>query len=385
MKLDIQSIPRRSLLLGSAAFLTGCAIPALPDIPGVYRKAQAFELLGETYIPYRQQFEGTTVGGLSAIDYDPKTRLFDLLSDDRSDYSPARFYRVQLTFDGKGLAPPELIEVVTLKQGNGIAWPNRANAAAGVPVPDPEAMRRLPDGSILWTSEGDFPRRFPPAVYHADASGRLLREFDLPPCFAVGAEHGARNNLAFEGLAIDEAGTQAWVSMENALLQDGAKPSIDSPGGPCRFTLFDVARGTASRQIAYRLDPIPARPLLRGTFADNGVSEILMLDSRRLLVLERAYVAGKGISLRIYCVDTEDGTDTLDIDTLNSTNHRVARKRLVVDFSNLKLSRLDNTEGMTWGPRLSDGRRTLFVVSDDNFNPLQVTQIAMFAVNEELI
>ena len=39
---------------------------------------------------------------------------------------------------------------------------------------------------------------------------------------------------------------------------------------------------------------------------------------------------------------------------------------------------LDNTEGMCWGPRRPDGRRTLVVVSDDNFNARQVTQFAAF-------
>jgi hypothetical protein len=42
------------------------------------------------------------------------------------------------------------------------------------------------------------------------------------------------------------------------------------------------------------------------------------------------------------------------------------------------LSRLDNTEGMCWGPPLPNGKRMLVVVSDDNFNPLQITQFAAF-------
>ncbi len=33
---------------------------------------------------------------------------------------------------------------------------------------------------------------------------------------------------------------------------------------------------------------------------------------------------------------------------------------------------------MAWGPRLPNGRRSLVVVSDDNFNPSQVTQFAAF-------
>ena len=50
------------------------------------------------------------------------------------------------------------------------------------------------------------------------------------------------------------------------------------------------------------------------------------------------------------------------------------RKRLLADFAHLCLSRLNNTEGIAWGPTLHNGYRTLVFVSDDNFNPLQVTQ-----------
>jgi len=35
---------------------------------------------------------------------------------------------------------------------------------------------------------------------------------------------------------------------------------------------------------------------------------------------------------------------------------------------------VDNLEGMTWGPRLASGERVLLLVSDNNFNPAQVTQ-----------
>ena len=35
----------------------------------------------------------------------------------------------------------------------------------------------------------------------------------------------------------------------------------------------------------------------------------------------------------------------------------------------------DNLEGMTFGPDLPDGSRTLVLVSDNNFEPLQKTQI----------
>ncbi|MCC5698826.1 esterase-like activity of phytase family protein [Klebsiella pneumoniae] len=46
----------------------------------------------------------------------------------------------------------------------------------------------------------------------------------------------------------------------------------------------------------------------------------------------------------------------------------------------LGLDTVDNIEGITWGPRLPDGRRSLVLVSDDNFAPDQVTQIVVLAV-----
>jgi hypothetical protein len=40
----------------------------------------------------------------------------------------------------------------------------------------------------------------------------------------------------------------------------------------------------------------------------------------------------------------------------------------------------DNVEGMTFGPKLPDGRQVLIVVSDNNFNPSQTTQFIALAV-----
>ena len=74
-------------------------------------------------------------------------------------------------------------------------------------------------------------------------------------------------------------------------------------------------------------------------------------------------------------------SDTLALPQLTAANHQPAPKTLVADFATLGLSRLDNTEGMTWGPVLQHGNRssrTLVVVSDDNFRSAQTTQFAAF-------
>lgn len=339
------------------------------------------KLLGEARLPHRLPFRGTIVGGLSGIDYDAARGEYLLLSDDRSDLSPARFYTANWALDGA----PNLTSVTPLLRVNSTAWPNRRHAANDVPVPDPEALRWRPDtGTVLWTSEGDAARGFGPALYESRRDGGLIRQISLPAMFAPSPDgrRGARDNLGFEGLALTADHREAWLGMENALAQDGGIPTQDAPGGPCRFTRVDLASGRVTAQIAYQPDAIPLRPLVPGTYADNGVSEVLMLDAHRMLVLERAYATGRGNSLRLYEIDTRTASDVLTLDVLAPDNHRPASKTLVADFATLGLSRLDNTEGMCWGPPLPDGRRLLVVVSDDNFNPLQITQFAAFAYTD---
>jgi hypothetical protein len=97
-----------------------------------------------------------------------------------------------------------------------------------------------------------------------------------------------------------------------------------------------------------------------------------------MLVLELAFSMGVGMSLRLYEIDTRGASDTLATPQLVAGDYRPAAKKLVADFGALGLSRLDNTEGMCWGPRLANGRRTLVFVSDDNFSARQVTQFAAF-------
>jgi hypothetical protein len=368
---------RRTLMRAAGAAcvigVTGCiSRPAVQPPAG----PRALHLLGEAILPNALQFKDTTVGGLSALDHDPASGRWVALSDDRSELEPARFYTLRVEVSERGLRV-EPLDVATLRQANGQPFPPRKN---GGEVVDPEGLRILPGGQrVLWTSEGDEPVNQSPALREARIDGSHMRTFAVPAMLQFGRPGtGPRANQTFEGLALTPDARTAWVAMETALLQDGPEPGVGRPGGPCRFTAFDVASGRAVRQIAYLPDGIPQPPTIPGGYADNGVSEILMRDADRMLVLERAYSMGAGNSLRLYEIDTRAGSDTLAMEELENGNHRAAPKRLVADFSHLGLSRLDNTEGMCWGPRLANGRRTLVFVSDDNFSARQVTQFAAF-------
>jgi len=338
-------------------------------------------LIGQATLEHKWVYAGTTVGGLSGIDYDAQSGQYLLLSDDRSAMDPARYYTARITYTAQALAAPEFTRVVPLRNAAGQTYAPSRRAVDGVDVPDPEAVRWLPGANtFLWTSEGDFARGFGPALRATRAAdGALLRDYALPAAFAPnpGAKTGPRDNATLEGLALSPDGRTAWLAMEGPWRQDGARATPASGGAPVRITAIDIESGRALRQVAYQPDPVPHKSPIPGGYTTNGVSEILADGPDHLLVLERAYTLGVGNSVRLYRIRLDSGSDTLAVEALAPGNHTPAPKALVADFAQLGLPHVDNIEGMTWGPPLpgaAGGGRVLVLVSDDNFNPAQTTQ-----------
>ncbi|WP_431098671.1 esterase-like activity of phytase family protein [Polaromonas aquatica] len=381
---------RRRLVFGAGAAavlgLAGCGAPQ-PVAASTQLAPTRLRLIGESRIAHRLQFQGTTVGGLSGIDYDAASGLYYLVSDDGSNINPARFYTARIALGMNSLGPPELLGVTPLRQGDSSTY---AAALRGIQAPDPEAIRWRSDSqTLLWITEGHSLTGVAPELRESRADGTLVREFTLPAMFDFHLTRGPRINRALEGLALTPDGKTAWIAMESAMRQDGPMPTVQAPGGPCRFTQIDLANAKVLRQIAYVPDAIPRAPVAPATQADNGVVEILMLDADRMLVLERAYMAGwgpeRGNSLRLYLIDTRQGSDTLATPALQAGAWRAADKTLIADFSAFtgpgpgrRLERLDNTEGMAWGPVLPNGNRSLVFISDDNFSSRQISQWLAF-------
>ncbi len=186
-----------------------------------------------------------------------------------------------------------------------------------------------------------------------------------------GQEIGPRRNFAFEGLSFAPDGNSIWVATESALFQDGP---LATPGAGTVTRITHLDRdGKVLGQFAYPLDPIQAMPAGKGG-GDNGVAEFLALDDRRALVLERSGVEGADgiwkLYIRIYAIDTTGATDIAAVPSLAGASYRPVVKRLVIDLAKTPdLGPIDNIEGMSWGPLLSDGKRSLVLVSDNNFNP----------------
>ncbi len=380
------------------SLLSGCAtIPDRQSAPTSIASAPlpdfTLRLIGERRLDHRLAFGGTIVGGLSGIDYDPASDLYYLISDDRSVFSPTRFYTARLKIDEHAFADVALQTVVTLMRPDNTPYPPHGSDDAA----DAEAIRfDRGTRSLWWTSEGERtprkrrggPRLIDPFIRQSALDGRYLGEIPLDPMFRISAQaRGPRDNRVFEGATLAVDTQSLWVAMEGPLIQDGPMPTRDR-GAWSRFSRHDRmpsrSFGSLAVQLAYPIDPIPAESAWTIAYAVNGVSEILAIDATRFLVLERAFILGLGWRVRLYQADASHASDIRTIESLapdsgGRLDFVPMEKRLVLDLDTLGIA-IDNLEGLCFGPTLSNGHRTLILVSDDNFNPGQVTQFLAFEI-----
>lgn len=249
---------------------------------------------------------------------------------------------------------------------------------------DPEGVRRLDNGSYLISDE------YGPRLAIFDPRGRLVRSLDPTTDFRITSDtvgesdRGACPNRGFEGVAVwvsDEQPTRYLAAIQSPLLQDGVIREDKCLGINCRFPAFD-AEGNAGGQFVYQLDSQKA-----------GVSEILAVDPGRFLVLERDSKAGVDAKIkRIFLVDARDATDVSSIDALPVDNlpENVVpmRKQLLIDLLDPRFGLAgsdagEKPEGLAWGSDLPDGRRSLWVVFDNDFETHRDTEIYCFAIDAE--
>jgi hypothetical protein len=369
-------------LLACCVLAAGCgstqSSPAQPPPP-----PPSFIYLGQVEVPHGYLFDETTVGGLSAISYDPGRQVYYVISDDRSAKNPARFYTVRITFPDNTLGSVDWVATTPFMDKTGGPFPSLApDAAPPMIPPDPEGIafdeRRQ---QLYWSSEGERitkdlarPLLLNPWVRVAGLDGDYRHEFTLPAGLDMSADHtGARQNHALEGLTLTPDGSSLWAAMEAPGHNDGELPTFEH-GALTRVTRFDVDTGTPTAQFAYPLDSVSA-----GMGGDNGLSDLVALDDDNFLVIERGY--GTFAVARIYRANIAGAENILDRPSLTGASPKVMSKTLIADLSKVpEIPHLDNVEGITLGPKLSDGRQSVVLVTDDNFNPQQATQFYAFAM-----
>lgn len=382
MNLGKRLIPISFMMMAAIAPVSAAVAQEASPVasPAAVGAISSLSLLGEQDLSNLTMVDGTLVGGLSGIDYDPESGAWVVISDDRSANNPARFYSADIAYGADGFEMVEITTEHTLLQADGEPYPN---AETGGEVPDPEGIRFDPiTGGYWWTSEGDRNLGINPSLNLTDADGQLVTSFGLPEAFDMhpDEELGSRNNGVLEGLTLSADGETIWLAMESPLYQDGPDATADA-GSITRLIQLD-RDGNVLAQYAYPLDPIAAKP--EGDGGNNGVTEILAVDESRFLMIERSGVPDANnvwkMYIRVYEISIDGATDVSSIDALAGAEYVPAAKRLLLDFDDLGLDYIDNVEGLAWGPVLPNGNASIVFVSDNNFNQTQQTQFYAFEV-----
>jgi hypothetical protein len=349
-------------------------------------KIQHLKFLHEYIIPFNYQFENTTVGGLSGIDYNPQKNEYYFISDDRSDKNPARFYTANVLINNYKIDSVIFLKITSFKDHNGKVYPNSKQDPFH--TPDPEALRFDPKNNrFIWSSEGERivnPSKTileNPAVTEIDSNGNFIDTFALPPQVKMSSkEYGPRQNGVFEGLTFTDNYNSLLVNVEEPLLQDGPAATVDS-GGVTRIIKFNIPAKKPVAEYAYKLDPVAHAPFPAGSFMINGIPDILSVDNNHLLVIERSFSTGHlSCTIKVYLADISSPENIQGMNSLKRNTHfKLIRKKLLLNMDDLGIF-IDNIEGVTFGPTLPDGKRSLLFIADNNFNPLEKTQLLLFEI-----
>ena len=349
------------------------------------------EFLGEVIIPTGTMFDGTEIGGLSSITFDKGRGVYHTLSDDQGNRpldnpDPVRYYTIDIDLDDGLLDSGDVtfLDVTQLYESKKTPF-----APGGL---DPEGFVLGRQGFFYMSSEGNILADpiIDPFIRRYNMNGRVTADLPIPDKYIPnGVDRGVRFNLAFESLNLTPDRRQLVTAGEGALFQDGPASTFEE-GSLARILFYDNAKRLPVAEYVYEVDPW-AEP--SGIFGVNGIVEVLPIDNAgTMLVMERSFSVGgtlgggTGNVVVIYEVSTQGATDVLDVDALYDGGSPIAltpvTRDLVFAFDELLIP-IDNIEGMTFGPDLPDGRKTLVIVSDNNFSPGQFTQFIVLAVDIE--
>ena len=383
-------------MLRYSVFLFGCTwllcscgnlnkITTVPSAPNI----NAVKFLGEYDIPYNLIYKNTTVGGLSGIDYDAKRKVYYMISDDRSDINPARFYTAQIFVTPKGIDSLHFVAVTTMQQTDNTVYPNKKQDRSN--VPDPEAIRYNPIlKQLVWSSEGERIVKEKdtvlenPAVIAISPAGKFESSFELPANLVMHAtDNGPRRNGVLEGMSFADNYTSLFVNVEEPLYEDGPRADVTDNNAFIRILKFDVASKKNIAQYAYKLEPVAYEANPASEFKINGVPDILNIGNNKFLVIERSFSTGRlACTIKVFITDLNNATNIKDVPSLKTNNNFTpATKKLLLNMDNLGIY-IDNIEGVTFGPTLPNGHKTLVFVADNNFDTKEKAQLLLFEITD---
>jgi hypothetical protein len=309
--------------------------------------------------------------GGGTLDYEVRIHKFDVdVNNHTGEVSNFRVLRTFILRKGaqafNGLAPPP-------------------GAPLGVAF-DPEGIVVHPlTGHLIISDE------YGPAVYEFTRFGQFVREYKtpaglLPRNSATGAvnhasdagnDAGKRTNRGFEGLAISPTGLYVFAMLQSAMLDEGA-----GNGTVNRIVKFSALTGRAVAQYAYRME---------GSSQGRGISALVALNDRELLVLERNN-RGLGVdsdltpaNKKVFRIDLTGATDVTNVDLDATTAVYTPVAKTATPWLDLaspdtlaapSLAALNGMspekwEGLGVGPRLADGSYLVLTGTDNDYSVTQ--------------
>lgn len=378
---------RALIFIVVTALLFSCS--STQKIRQVTSNIKSIKLLNVYEVPFNLKYNNTTVGGLSGIDYDVKRDQYYLISDDRSEKNPARFYTAKIFITPKGIDSIAFTDVNYMLQPNGKTYPD--SKTNRFKAPDPEAMRyNAQKKYMVWSSEGERIVKpndtvlIDPSVLMIRRDGKYIDSFALPSLLKMKAsENGPRRNGVLEGMSFADNYKSLYVNVEEPLYEDGPRADVTDNNAFIRIIKFDATTKQSVAQYAYKLEPVayPAKP--EHEFKVNGVPDILSLGNNKLLVIERSFSTGRiPCTIKVFIADLNKATDISSDILKNNQSFVPAKKSLLLNMDDLGIY-TDNIEGVTFGPVLPNGHKTLLFVADNNFNALERAQVLLFEVLED--
>ena len=373
------------LSLTSLFFIYGCSSSKKLNRESSFG-ISGLRYINEYIVPDGMKFKQTTVGGLSGIDYDKARDVYYMICDDPSAQSPARFYTAKLLISEKGIDSVAFVDVTTILDAKGKPYPDITKDL--IHSADLEAMRYDPIKNIfIRSSEGQ--RRITQQqlqdadIVLMDKNGQWKDSFVLPANMHMQSiEKGPRHNSVFEGLDFADDYKNLYVSVEEALYEDALKAGTGDSTSWVRFLKFDMTTKKQVAQYAYQIGSIPYPANPPGAFEINGVSDILYLGNEKFIVIERAYSTGRiPTDIKIYLANAAGAEDISSIASLKmQPAKKYITKKLLLDMNKELNQDVFNVEGVSFGPNLSNGHRSLIFVTDNNFNTKEKTQFFLFEV-----
>ena len=173
-----------------------------------------------------------------------------------------------------------------------------------------------------------------------------------------------------------------YVNVEEPLYEDGPRADVVDNDAFIRIIKFDVKDKKSTAQYAYKLAPVAFTAKPENEFKVNGVPDILSLGNNKLLVIERSFSTGRlPCTIRVFIADLNDATDISMITLKDNHSFKAAKKTLLLNMDDLGIY-TDNIEGVTFGPLLPNGHKTLLFIADNNFTVLEKAQVLLFEIIE---